>query len=42
MLAGVSFEELEQYSPILSTFVGLDVDMHGMAEVAEQIAATVG
>jgi hypothetical protein len=42
VLTGVSFEELEQYSSILSAFVGLDLDMHGMAEVAEQIGATVG
>ncbi|WP_197028931.1 toll/interleukin-1 receptor domain-containing protein [Blastococcus sp. URHD0036] len=41
ILFGIGFEDLETYSPILSTFVGLDGDRHGMSEVAEQIANTL-
>ncbi len=41
VLHGVTFEDLSAYSPILSDFVGLDMDLHGLGEIADQITAAL-
>jgi hypothetical protein len=38
---GVAVEDLAAYSPILSDFVGLDMDLHGLDEIADQIASAL-
>lgn len=41
VLHGVTFEDLSAYSPILSDFVGLDMDRFGLGDIADQIAGTL-
>lgn len=41
VLHGVTFGDLAAYSPMLSDFVGLDMDLHGLGEIADQIAAAL-
>lgn len=41
VLHGVTFDDLSAYSPILNDFVGLDMDLHGLSEIADQLAAAL-
>jgi hypothetical protein len=41
VLDGVSFEQLSAYSPLLADLTGLNTDIDGLDQIAEQIATTL-
>jgi TIR domain len=41
VLDGVSFEQLSAYSPLLADLVGLNTDINGLDEIAEQITTAL-